>query len=404
MLQMAPVPAAAPAALRGRELEVGALQGLLRSATDGASGALIVTGAPGIGKTALLHHAIDAAGRDVRVERIVAAESEMELSYAGLHLLCGRLAENMDRLHPPQREALEAAFGLRPADAPSPFLVGLAVLSLLAAAASERPLVCIVDDAHRLDDASARAIGFVARRLGAERVAVVLAMRHVPLALAGLPQLELTGLDDDAAQALFDRIVPGPIDAQVRDHLLAEARGNPSALRELARGVSPEEIAGGFALVGSARPADRMERSVLAQVGRCRSRLGCCCCWRPRSRPATPGCCGARANCCRSARMRSTRRSPAAELSIGARVVFRNPLVRSAVYRAASQEDRRRVHAALAQVTSADRDPDRSAWHRSLATIEFDAGVADALERSAARARSAAGSRPPPRSWSARRR
>lgn len=391
MLQMASVPTAEPGGLRGREREVGALQGLLRSVADGTSGTLILTGAPGIGKTALLRHAFDAADRDVRVERIAAAESEMELSYAGLHLLCGRVAEDMDRLHPPQQEALEAAFGLRPVEAPSPFLVGLAVLSLLAAAASERPLICIVDDAHRLDDASARAIGFAARRLGAERVALVLAMRDVPLAFEGLPRLDVAGLDDAAAQALFDRIVPGPIDAQVRDHLLAEARGNPSALRKLAHGVSPEQIAGGFALVGSARPADRMERSVLAQIG-------------PLPEPARLLLLLAAAEPTGDAGLLRRASDPlslgqdafdaavaSGELSIGARVEFRNPLARAAVYRSASQEDRRRVHAALAQVTSADRDADRSAWHHSLATIEFDAGIADALERSAVQARKRGG-------------
>src|SRR3954452_23514083 len=165
MLRTAPVPVPAPP---GREREAVTLQRF----AEGETGALIVTGEPGIGKTTLLAHVFDAAAGDVRVERIAAVESELELPYAGLHLLCSRVADDLERLPAPQRQALDAAFGLEPMIVPSPLLLGLGVLSALAHAASEHPLVCIVDDAQWLDDASAQVLGFVARRLGAEPVAL----------------------------------------------------------------------------------------------------------------------------------------------------------------------------------------------------------------------------------------
>ncbi len=351
----------------------------------------MLSGAAGIGKTALLDATATRAAAQARVERIVASESEMELAYAGLQQLCGRMLDGVGQLPAPQREALEAAFGLREAAAPSPFLVGLAVLGLLTEAAGERALLCVVDDAQWLDEASARAVAFVARRLGAEGIAIVLAMRTVGEQFAELPQLRVEGLGDDDARELLRLAVPGVLDRRVRDQLIAESHGNPLALRELPRALSPVEIAGGFALTGSMPLESRIERSLLAQLEPLPAPTRTLLLLAAADPTGDPGLLW-RAS---AALGLDPEQLDAAErldaLVVGTRVGFRHPLVRSAVYRAATPPQRRAVHAALADATSAERDPDRRAWHRASATLRPEEEVAADLERSAVRARTRGG-------------
>jgi DNA-binding CsgD family transcriptional regulator len=381
----------APLPLRGRDDELAVLDALVGHVRAGHSDALAISGEAGVGKTALLDHLSLRAGSGVRVERIVASESEMELAYAGLQQLCGHMMHSMPHLPAPQREALETAFGLRDGAAPSPFLVGLAVLGLLTEVATEKPLLCIVDDAQWLDEASARAIAFVARRLDAEGVAIVLAMRVVDDEFADLPQLVITGLADEDARELLRFSVPGRIDRRVRDQLIAEARGNPLALRELPRALSPAEIAGGFALTGSMPLERRIEESVLAQLKSLPQparRLLLLAAADPTGDPELLW----RASAAMGLGTEDLDAAQRADaLVVGTRVGFRHPLVRSAVYRAAPPAERRGVHAALAEATPVERDPDRRAWHRASATLQPDEDVAADLEASAARARTRGG-------------
>src|SRR5436190_17485335 len=223
--------------LFGRQSECGVLDGLLEDVRAGRSGALVVRGEAGIGKTALLEYAIGSAS-DLRSARAVGVESEMELPFAGLHQLCAPMLDQLDRLPDPQRDALRITFGLSAGAAADRLFVGLAVLSLLSEAASERPLICVVDDAQWLDRASAQALGFVARRLVAESVALVFAARVPGNELSGLPELVVEGLPEGEARALLAAALTGPLDAPVRDRLVAETGGNPLALLELPRGLT----------------------------------------------------------------------------------------------------------------------------------------------------------------------
>src|ERR1700744_2849434 len=221
--------------LRGRREERQALGGLLRTVRGGQSRVLVVYGEPGVGKTALLESAIKSAP-EFRLLRAVGVESEMELAFAALQQLCAPMLDRLDRLPGPQQEALGVAFGLRAGDAPDRFLVGLAVLSLLAEAAAEQPLLCVVDDAQWLGRASAQTLVFVARRLLAESVALVLVTREPSEELTGFPELVVEGLRDADARALLRSAVRGPLDDRVRERIVAETRGNPLALLELPRG------------------------------------------------------------------------------------------------------------------------------------------------------------------------
>jgi DNA-binding CsgD family transcriptional regulator len=380
------------APLRGRRRELAELDALLDRARTGRSGALVVSGEAGVGKTALLDRMVADAATDarVRVERIVASESEMELAYAGLQQLCGQMMGSAELLPVPQREALEAAFGLRQASAPNPFLVGLAVLGLLTEGAGEGSLLCVVDDAQWLDEASARAIAFAARRIDAEGIAIVLAMRTVGDAFGGLRRLAVEGLSDDDARELLRLIVPGGLDRRVRDQLVAEARGNPLALRELPRVLSPA-APGGFAPTGPAPLESRIEQSLAAQLEPLPAPTRLLLLLAAAEPTGDPGLLWRASAALDLSPAAFDAAGDAGALVVGTRVGFRHPLVRSAVYRSASPEDRRRVHAALAETTSADHDPDRRAWHRARATLRPDEEVAADLERSAARARTRGG-------------
>ena len=350
---------------------------------------MVLAGEAGVGKTALLDYVAGHAS-GCRVVRATGVQSEMELAFAGLQQLCKPLLDHLDRLPGPQRDALQTAFGLSAGPAPDRFLVGLAVLSLLSDAAEEQPLVCLVDDQQWLDHASAQALGFAARRLEAESVGLVFAARQPSDHVAGLPELVIEGLREDDARALLDSVLTGPLDAQVRDLIVAETRGNPLALLELPRGLTPAELAGGFGFPGAApisrRVEDSFRRRVQALPDQSR-RLLMVAAADPTGDPGlvwrAAGLLGIGADAAAAAE--------AGLVEFGAWVAFRHPLVRGAVYRSASPLQRRDVHRALAEVTDPQADPDRRAWHRAQAAAGPDEDVAEELERSAGRAQARGG-------------
>jgi DNA-binding CsgD family transcriptional regulator len=376
--------------MRDRRRECRVLDQLLDAARAGESRLLVVRGDPGVGKTALLDYLAGRASGS-RVAHAAGVEAEMELAYAGLHQLLTPMLDRLERLPDPQREALATAFGLSVGPAPDRFLVGLATLSLLADAAEEHPLLCLVDDAQWLDQASAQVLGFVARRLVAESVALVFAARVPGDELAGLPELVVEGLPEADARALLEAALTGPLDARVQDRLVAETGGNPLALLELPRGLTPAELAGGFALPDAPPLAGRIEvsfrRRLEALPAQTRSLLLVAAA-DPVGDPVLVWQAAERLG------IRAAAATPAAEaglLEIGARVLFRHPLVRSAAYRSASLQERQAVHRALAEATDPALDPDRRAWHRAQAALGPDEEVAAELERSAGRAQARGG-------------
>ena len=384
------IPGGSRTGLRGRTSECALLDGVVAAIRRGESRSLVLRGEAGIGKTALLEDLISSAS-GLTVVRAVGVEAEMELAYASLHQLCGPLLDRLDKLPAPQRQAIEIVFGLSAGPASDRFFVGLAVLSLFSAVAERRPLLCVVDDAQWLDQTSALTLAFVARRLLAEPVGIVFAAREPGDALRGVPVLEVRGVHNGDARALLNSVVRFRMDERVRDRIVAETAGNPLALLEFPRGLSARQLAGGFGLLTAPTLTGRIEESFVRRlealpedtqrllliasadaVGdplllwRACERLGI--------RPAA---------------------AEAAEadglLAIGARVTFRHPLVRSAVYRSAAGKDRRAVHAALAEATDRESDPDRRAWHLAAATAGPDEQVAVELERSAGRAQARGG-------------
>jgi DNA-binding CsgD family transcriptional regulator len=354
----------------------------------GEGRALVVRGEPGVGKTALLDYLAGRAS-GCRVVRAAGVQSEMELAFAGLHQLCAPMLDHAESLPGPQREALRTAFGLSAGPPPDRFLVGLAVLGLLSETAGERPLVCVVDDQQWLDQASAQALGFAARRLAADPVGLVFAARVPGEDVAGLPELVVGGLAENDARSLLDSVLTGltgPLDARVRDRVIADTHGNPLALLELTRGLTPAQLTGGFG-VRSAAPLDgRIEesfgRQLAALPAQTRRLLQLAAAdpsgdpvlvWRAAGRLAI----GAGAA------------GPAVEAGLaefGARVRFRHPLVRSAAYRSASAQARQELHGALAEATDPAADPDRRAWHRAQAAPGPDEEIAAELELCAGRA------------------
>ena len=380
-----PVPA-----LLDREGERAAVDGLLGDLRSGRGRALVVRGEAGVGKSALLEYLAGAAA-GMRVVRAVGVESEMELAFAGLHQLCAPLLDWLEGLAAVQRDALAVALGLRAGVAPDTFLVGLAVLTLLAEAGEERPLLCVVDDGQWLDRASAQVLGFAARRLLAEPVGLVFAAREPGEQFRGVAELEVRGLPDHDARTLLGSVVGFGLDEQVRDRIVAEANGNPLALLELPRGLGPAQLAGGFGLVAAQPVPARIEqgfrRRIEALPGGTRSLMlvaaaeptgDSALVWRAAERLAIPA-------------PAATAAQADGLLEIGTRVRFRHPLVRSAAYSAASPPERRAAHRALAEVTDRDRDPDRRAWHLAAAAPGPDEEVAAELERSAGRAQARGG-------------
>jgi DNA-binding CsgD family transcriptional regulator len=384
------------AGLRGRGGECAALDRLVADARAGHSAVLVLRGEAGVGKSALLEFVV-ARAPDCRIARAAGVESEMELAFAGLHQLCAPMLGHLDRLPRPQRDALGTAFGLCSGGVPDRFLVGLAVLSLLADVAEEQPLVCVVDDAQWLDQASAQALAFVARRLLAEPVALVFAARTsgpeqgLKQGLQGLPELPVRGLSGPDARALLRAALRGPLDEAVRERIVAESRGNPLALLELPRGLTPAELAGGFGLPGVKPLASLIEQGFVRRLeplpAQTRRLLLTAAAeqagdvtllWRAAGRLGI-------------GRDAVSAAQTAGLIESGSRVRFRHPLVRSAAYRSASVRDRRDVHAALAEVTDPILDPDRRAWHLAHAAAGRDEAVAAELERSASRAQARGG-------------
>ncbi len=378
---------AANRALRcvGRASEREALDGLLSAVHSGNSGVLVLRGEAGIGKTTLLRYAAEQAA-GYRIAQVAGIEAEMELPFAGVHQLCAPLIDRVGVLPEPQRIALSVALGLTAGQPPDRFLVALATLSLLSAVAENRPLLCLVDDAHWLDAASAQVLGFVARRLMAESVAIVFAVREPSEhpELIGLPELRIGGLDDEDARALLARVIPGRLDERVRERIVAETGGNPLALLELPRGMTAAELAGGFALPDAAGLPGRIENHYLRRVAALPE---------PTQRllllaAADPV--GDATILWRAASMLDIDRAAAdlavreQLLEIKGRVRFRHPLIRSAVYRASPSVDRQVVHGALAAATDPGTDPDRRAWHLAHSVTAPDEAVAGELIECAA--------------------
>jgi DNA-binding CsgD family transcriptional regulator len=365
--------------------ERAALRQLLDEARAGRSGVLVMRGEPGIGKTALLEYAIEAAA-GLRVARVAGVESEMELAFAALQQLCAPMLDKLASLPDPQRDALGVAFGLTTGTAPDRFLVGLAALSLLSEVAEQQPLLCVIDDAQWLDRASAQALAFVARRLLAEPVALVFATRELGEEYRGLPELPVGGLRDSDAQELLSSVIRGPLDERVRDRIVAETRGNPLALLELPRGLpGVPGVPGMPGVPGRIEDSFRRRLEVLPAATQLLMLVAAA---EPAGEPALVWRAAERLGIGPEAV------APAADaglLTIGERVTFRHPLVRSAVYRAASPPERRAAHQALADATDPLADPDRRAWHRAQATSGPDEELAAELERSAGRAQARGG-------------
>jgi DNA-binding CsgD family transcriptional regulator len=377
--------------LSNRRSECGVLDRFVDGVRTGEGRALVVRGEPGVGKTVLLDYVAWRAAERCHVARAMGVQSEMELAFAALHQLCAPMLGHAESLPVPQREALRTAFGLSSGPVPDRFLVGLAVLGLLSEAAGERPLICVVDDQQWLDRASAQALGFAARRLAADPVGLVFAARIPGADVSGLPELVVEGLADGDARALLESALAGPLDARVREQIIADTHGNPLALLELPRGMTPAQLAGGFGLPGGEPLDGRIEESFgrqlaalpdqtrrLVQLAAADPSGDAALVWRAAGRLGI----GVEAA------------GPAAKAGLaefGARVRFRHPLVRSAAYRSASPPERQEAHGALAEVTDPGIDPDRRAWHRAQAAPGPDEDVAAELAQSAGRAQARGG-------------
>jgi DNA-binding CsgD family transcriptional regulator len=378
--------------LIGRRQELDTVAALVEHARAGRSGVLIVRGEPGIGKSALLED-ITRRAHGFRIARVAGVESEMELAYAALQQLCRPFSDSVPDLPEPQRDALNSAFGFSAGPPRDRYLVGLAVLQLMAAFADEHPLLCLIDDAQWLDRVSVQTIAFVARRLLAEPILFVVAVRDSAddSEWSGLPQLGLRGLDDVDAAALFDSVVTGPTDPRVRDRIVAESRGNPLALLELPRAWTTAELVEGIGDLGIDRLTGNLEdgfaqrlRSLPTDTRRLLTLAAAepmgdpTLLWRAAEQLGLSWDAGSAAEA-------------AGLIEFGAKVCFRHPLVRAAAYRIASSRERLDVHAALASVTDPILDPDRRAWHRANSTVTQDDEIADELEHSAGRAKSRGG-------------
>ncbi|PSL06091.1 regulatory LuxR family protein [Haloactinopolyspora alba] len=382
--------------MRGRHAEREAVDRLLAHAQAGRSGVLVVRGEAGIGKTALLRHARDAAS-GFRVVHAVGVEAESGFAFAGLHQLCAPVLEHLGALPEPQQSALAVGLGRRSGDRPDPFLVGLATLGLLAEAADERPLLCVVDDAQWLDTVSLQMLAFVARRVHADPLALVFGLRdpardsETGALLADLPVLDVGGLPDDDARSVLTAAVHEPLDAGVRDRIVAEARGNPLALLELAQHAGPTELAGGFGLPDAVTVPEGIEESfrrriaVLPEPTQLMLLVAA----------AEPfGDVEFFRRACDHLGLGVDDAEPAQAaglLELGTRVQFPHPLARSAVYGAAAAADRRRAHGAIAASIDARTDPDRHTWHQAQAVLGTDEAIAAELQLAAGRARARGG-------------
>jgi DNA-binding CsgD family transcriptional regulator len=373
-----------------RHAERDTLNRLVAAVRDGEGRALVVCGEAGVGKTALLDYLADNAS-GCRVVRTAGCQSEMELAFAALHQLCTPLLEGLTRLPAPQRDALRIAFGMGSGSTPDMFLVGLAVLNLFSDAAEPQPLICVVDDEQWLDRASAQVLGFVARRLVAEAVGMVFAARAPSTDIAGVAALTVEGLSESDARALLDSALTGPLDSKVRDRILAETYGNPLALLELPRALSPQELAGGFGLHTTMRLSCRVEETFRRRVEALPDQSRLLLLIAAAEPVGDPGLVWRAAAKLGVGAEAAAPATEAGLIEFGTRVRFRHPLVRSTVYGSALAQERQKVHSALAEVTDPQLDPDRRAWHRAHAVPGPDEAVAAELERSADRAQARGG-------------
>ncbi|MEU9329944.1 AAA family ATPase [Streptomyces canus] len=372
--------------LIGRRREREALNALVNAVRSGESRALVVSGEPGVGKTALLDWLVDEAS-GVRIVRATGVQAEMDLPFAALHQLLAPMLDRLDHLPVPQRDALRTFFGISPGKAPNRFFGGLAVLGLLADVAGQQPLICVIDDEQWLDRASAQVLAFVARRLERESVGLVFATRRPSRDLTGLPQLVVEGLGDEDARALLESVGTGPLDERIRDQVISETRGNPLALLELLRGMSPAEIAGGLGIRRGAGPlSKKIEESFRRRIDALPPEL------RRMLLLAAVDPVGDLTRLNRAAALLGvpcetlTAAVETGLIEVSPHVRFRHPLVRSALTSSSSPQEIRDAHRALAEATDPEQDPDRRAWHRALAATGPDEDVAEELERSADRA------------------
>ena len=375
--------------LTDRVVEIAALERVLAAVRDGLSGVLVLRGEAGIGKTALVDNAVARAG-DMQVARVVGVESEIELGFAALHQLLVPFLGGLERLPVPQREALQLAFGLIAGLPPNRFLVGLATLTLITDAAVERPVLCVIDDAQWLDRVSTEVLGFVARRLYADRVGMLFAVRaggERTVVLDGLSELTVGALPEEAAGELLAASAGRPVDPRVGERIVAETEGNPLALVEFAGELTDEELSGALSLTRPLRFRGRLEELYLSRVRALPAEAQMLLLLAAADQVGEPGQIWKAAG-------QLDLDPEVAELPAVERLVswtptvrFRHPLMRSAAYYAASAAARRRAHQALADASDPERDPDRRAWHLADAASGPDEQVAAELERSADRAR-----------------
>ena len=378
--------------LHGRRTECEFLDAALAEAREGRSRVVVLRGEAGAGKSVLLNYAVRRAD-GCRVATAVGIESEMELAYSGLHQLCAPVLDHVDRLPQPQRDALLTVFGRQVGPAPNPFLVGLATLTLLAEVAEQQPLLCVIDDAQWLDTASAQVVQFVGRRLLAERIALVCAAR--PQAdgevLAGMSAFQVAGLGPSDARALLLDKLQGRLDAAVCDQIVTESHGNPLALLELPRTWNLADVAGGFGLPARHPVTTKIEQSYATRLAALPAETQLL----VLAAAAEPlGDAFLLRRAVEILELDMTAAGPAVDarlLDVGGRIEFAHPLVRSAAYGSAADENRRRVHRALAEATDSDRDADRRAWHRARGTLGPDEAVAAELEGAAGSAQARGG-------------
>lgn len=376
--------------LVGRRAECEVLDQLVEAVCAGESRALVIHGEAGVGKSALVDYLAGRAST-CRVARATGVQSEMELAFAALHQLCAPMLDRLEELPAPQCDALRTAFGITTGPTPDRFLIGLAVLSLLSEVAEQQPLICLIDDEQWLDHGSAQVLAFVARRLLAESVGLVFAARVPGSDLADLPQLVVTGLPEPEARALLDTVLPGPLDERVRDQIVAETRGNPLALVELPRGLTAQQLAGGFGLPSAVRLSSSIEENfrqrISAMPDQTRNLLLLAAA-QPTGDPVVIWSAAA------SLGISADAAAPAVDAGLvefGSRVRFRHPLARSAAYQSAPLEQRQRTHRAIAEVIDPLSDPDRRAWHLANAAAGPDDDIAAELVRSAGRAQARGG-------------